>query len=352
MQKKNQKKQVVLSASRLKTLESCSWLYYCKYVLKLPEESNDGARRGSVVHNLFECLLNPRHRKHYDALLTKGTIHGLPVIERFIKWQGKREGISGDLDHKGQNNVKMIDEMIQVGLRYDFFVENGDLQKAEEEFNYTCENGGFTIRGFIDKMAIVKKGRQKALQIWDYKTSAEKFSGEDLECNTQALMYSLYARRVRNMDAVVRFLFLRHPDDPMQELDFSEQEINGFAKYLAHITEFLKDYDYEKATSNLAGKQPYPKKGEGFKGPLVCGYAKFPGHAKKTGEPYWHCPHKFAYDYYALLNVDGEVVRTAFTANELMEDETIAAKGLKIEKRHYAGCPAHSQNLVASGLKL
>ena len=32
-----------LSASRIKTAQSCSWLYYCKYKLKLPDKGNDGS---------------------------------------------------------------------------------------------------------------------------------------------------------------------------------------------------------------------------------------------------------------------------------------------------------------------
>ena len=54
-----------LSASKIKTLQSCSWLYWCKYHLKLPEESNSGASRGTICHLIFECLGNPRHKHHY-----------------------------------------------------------------------------------------------------------------------------------------------------------------------------------------------------------------------------------------------------------------------------------------------
>ena len=45
--------QTALSASRIKTAQSCSWLYWCKYKLKLPDTSNDGARRGSICHLIF-----------------------------------------------------------------------------------------------------------------------------------------------------------------------------------------------------------------------------------------------------------------------------------------------------------
>jgi len=45
--------ETILSASRIKTAQSCSWLYWSKYKLKLPENGNDGARRGTVCHNVL-----------------------------------------------------------------------------------------------------------------------------------------------------------------------------------------------------------------------------------------------------------------------------------------------------------
>ena len=35
-----------LSASRIKTLETCSWVYWNNYHTKVPQRSNDGSDRG------------------------------------------------------------------------------------------------------------------------------------------------------------------------------------------------------------------------------------------------------------------------------------------------------------------
>ena len=43
-----------LSASRIKLAKQCSWQYWCKYVLKLPESTNEGASRGWIVHLVLE----------------------------------------------------------------------------------------------------------------------------------------------------------------------------------------------------------------------------------------------------------------------------------------------------------
>ena len=53
-------KERVLSASRLKTLETCSWSYWCNYHLKLPQKQNEGALRGTVCHLVFEMLVKKK----------------------------------------------------------------------------------------------------------------------------------------------------------------------------------------------------------------------------------------------------------------------------------------------------
>ena len=68
------KRDVRLSASRISTLKKCSWTYWVKYVLKLPDTTNAGASRGWICHLIFEILGNPRHKKVYDRLLVSKDI--------------------------------------------------------------------------------------------------------------------------------------------------------------------------------------------------------------------------------------------------------------------------------------
>ena len=44
----------ILSASRIKTLETCSWTYWVNYHLKIPQRSNDGSDRGTICHTVFQ----------------------------------------------------------------------------------------------------------------------------------------------------------------------------------------------------------------------------------------------------------------------------------------------------------
>ena len=76
---------IKLSASKIKTAEGCSWLYYTKYVLKLPDISNSGASRGTICHLIFELLLTDRHKKYFEDLCSgKAGVIKNPCIHRLI----------------------------------------------------------------------------------------------------------------------------------------------------------------------------------------------------------------------------------------------------------------------------
>ena len=108
-----------LSASKIKTLESCAYKYWCTYHLKLPRSSNDGASRGTACHLVLEVLLNPRHRHKIDILLKSNTIESVPSIPRLITKTLLKLG------YYSEENLLMCDEMILVALNCDFLGERG-----------------------------------------------------------------------------------------------------------------------------------------------------------------------------------------------------------------------------------
>jgi len=87
----NQNK-IPLSASRIKTLDSCSWEYYCNYVLKLPDQTNSGAVMGSCCHNLYEYLGEEKRKKIFDKLVKHQNVSCCPQVERYINSFLKKEG--------------------------------------------------------------------------------------------------------------------------------------------------------------------------------------------------------------------------------------------------------------------
>ena len=154
MPKKNKDipKDKYLSASRIKTLETCSWVYWAKYHLNTPDAGNDGARRGTICHLILELLLKERHKKHFDNIKNKSSIQASPSVDRMLIKYLKQNKMFND------ENYKMCDEMIVValnndyfGLDTDIFGDDGYIEKPEQEFEIQSRKPKYKMRGYIDK---------------------------------------------------------------------------------------------------------------------------------------------------------------------------------------------------------
>lgn len=315
-----------LSASRIKTLENCSWLYWCNYHLRLPKVENDGAKKGTICHEIFELLLHPKHKGSYDKAITNNSIVTVKPIYRLIRKLMKKFGF----DPLDKELTAQLDNMILVGLKTDFFVQGGTVVKPEYQFEIMNVGPKYYIKGFIDKPAI----RGTEVVIDDFKSSKKQFSGEDKESNMQALIYSLAARKIwPDFKPTVRFIFLQFPDDPIQQVTYEEDVLKGFEEYLAHIQQIVDKFDEDKAREHFAADHKAPSTGE-FKGQLLCGFAKKKGQLKKDGNKMWHCDYKFPFDYWVVKDANGGIVSTAFDKNKLK-----LKTGETIEEAHYQGCP-------------
>jgi hypothetical protein len=319
---------IKLSASRIKTLQSCSWMYYCNYNLKLPQKNNSGAMRGTVAHLVFEILANPRHQHYVTKIVKSGTCLKQPAIFKLILKAAKREGLDLDemvkpLKKSGQEitNLKCIDEMILVGLKFDF-IGNGKLIGSEWEFDIKSEEPKYRIGGFVDR--IFKDKKQMIIR--DFKSSKKAFRGEELASNLQGMMYSLAVRKKyqKQKDVLVKFLFLRYPDDPERECPhFTEEELSGFEHYLEYLNGYLKNFDEKKANSNFAAHEYSTK--------WMC--------QTKSG---WRCPYLDAIEYKVLIDKEGRIIKSIFATEDFKERDL--KPEYRIEIRKYEGCPAWKQS--------
>jgi hypothetical protein len=297
-----------LSASRIKTLETCSWVYWNNYHTKVPQSQNDGALRGTICHTVFELLLNKRHLKNYKRIIKKNAINGDEGVDRLVK----KLSVKVKLD---ESNYKLLNDMILVGLKSDFFGEGGEIVKPEYDFDIVNEDPKYHIKGFIDKPIKIKK----EMHIIDYKSSKYKFRGDDLEANIQAMMYSLASKKLwPKLKPIVKFLFLRFPKQPIQELSFDDNEIKGFEHYLEHINKYVDNFDENSAQANFAI--------DNVKNKWMC----------QVGG--WKCPYKDPYEYYVKLNDKNEVIESS------LDGKFKNIEGFKIEKRSYQGCPKFNNN--------
>ena len=345
---------VFLSASRIKVADQCSWVYWAKYKLKLPDSSNDGASRGTICHAIFECLGNPRHKKHYDAIVKAKSSFASNSVSRMISIYSKKLGVND------KENLDLIDEMTVNGLMYDFFGKTEDQEledHSEKAFSISVDEDGkrYNIRGFIDKLFLYKK-KSLAL-IRDFKSSKAVFKGKEITDNLQDLMYSLAVKHLypEFLKRTSEFVFLRFDlnNDLLGELgkgvvrmeDISDEELLGFEYQLTEIQSFLENFDESNAKSGFAAEKGFPSDGT-FGGPLMCGKDGF----KKSRGEYvldkngnkiksFICQYRKPFEYYALVSKSGKVLKTCFLEDIHDFDYDSEDQNLSIELRSYEGCP-------------
>ena len=154
-------------------------------------------------------------------------------------------------------------------------------------------------------------------------------------------MYSLFAsKKWPDKKPIIRFIFLQFPEDPILELEFTEDTLKGFEYMLADDSVKMQNFTKEDALANLAAYQPIPKTGE-FSGKLLCGFAKFPGQLKKDGTVMFFCPSKWPFTYYKVKNKEGNFIISIKTQFDYQLKE-----GEYFEEVHFDGCPAHKSKFI------
>jgi len=316
---------VRLSASRIKTLQSCTWSYYSNYVLKLPQTNNSGAMRGTIAHLIFEILSNPRHHKYVKKIIKKETCKAVPSVWNLIFKTARKIGL--DLDEMVKplkkepevTNLKCIDQMILVGLKFDFINIDGFIG-SEWAFDITNESPKYRIVGFVDRLLKDKDGK---LIVRDYKSSKKTFDTAELESNLQSMMYSLALKKKypnQYKEIIAKFLFLRYPNDPEKSSPaFSDNELDGFEHYLEYTSNLLQSFNEQSAKSNFA-KNEFSKK-------WMC--------KTKSG---WKCPYLEAMNYKVLLDKDKKIIKSVFASEDINAEDI--KEGFTVEERRYEGCPA------------
>lgn len=336
-------KNIKLSASKIKTLQSCSWLFWCSYFLNLPDGTNSGALRGKIIHDLFEILTKKKKLEFATKIIEQDNYY-LNIINRFIRIKA----FIYDLDlfqvekESNKNNFILILEMINLGLSCDFLPKNNEeIIDSEHAFDILDEELHYRIIGFIDKLLFNKDSGK--LLIIDYKSSKRLFEGEDLHSNVQAMMYSLAAHILKEKGklpnfkrVIVRFLFLRFVENPYQDLEYSMEQLEGFKHFLSYIQEALDNFTEENAKADFAADYDNRK--------WLCGYAKYPGHLKKDGSEHYYCPYKFSFNYYVLLD-ENKKVQISLLEDDFLKKrfEIELQEGFFWEKRYYSGCPRWNQ---------
>jgi len=315
----------ILSSSKIKTYDSCSYIYFQRYINKVPDIPNEGSLKGTICHIIFECLSNTRHKKNYDKIIEfnslKGSISVLELVWKLMKKYNLPD--TEEIYHS-------IEQMILVGLKNQFIIENSKILGIEYEFNIENKEPSYKIRGFMDK--VIKK--DNIIFIYDYKSGKKKYFGEEHHSNLQALIYSLACKNIwPNLKVIVRFIFLQFPNDPILEVSFEDNVLKGFQYFLESQQNAIDNFTEKDALSNLAANKGMPTDGS-FSGSLICGFSSKPNQIKKDGKPYYECSYKWNFDYYSVKDNSGKILYSVLDKNSIK-----LKTGEVIEKKRHLGCP-------------
>jgi len=323
----NNKPTVALSASKIKTLQTCSWLYHCNYEIKLPQGSNDGARRGSCVHEILELLTKNRHKKYIDLIASAEQPCEVKAIEKLMTAKFKKlelekvepvKPLSGKVSN--ETNWDCVWNMLKFTIQKEY-LDIGDKKIIHSEYEFDMENESprYKVRGFIDRLS----EEDGVIEILDFKGSARKFKGDEESSNVQAMIYSLVARKIWKHYKRYRanFFFMRFKKDPYQCNEFSDEELKGFESYLEYVTEIIENFDSKTAVSNMASESKEKS--------WLCGRGK------------WQCPYKKPFFFFVVEDEAGKQLSSHLSHKEAEEAALkIKDKKVNIEMKHYHGCPS------------
>ena len=238
-----------ISASAIKTFETCPRKFYNEYILKKRSETHPAAAMGSCLHHMFEKACKAVYQKeaiekqnpffYFDAGIKEFNV--LPMYQTTLK----------DLTQK----------CIDWGYMN---LENAQGFEVSAEFNLPCK---VPVHGYIDRLDIDRNFRA---DIIDLKTQKDMFKQEELKDNWQAIIYFLSTLNDNPMiqgDVKVSFWVLRHK---IQTVILQQKDFDMYYDRLNTKTEEILKHDGEELCPSglcqfcVADDCPHKKKSSPF----------------------------------------------------------------------------------------
>jgi len=223
-----------VSASRLKTFLTCRYQYYCKYVLKLPDESGDKANLGSAIHTILECLERPGKNRRELVLGARRT--GEVPKNLWRHWLKLRSAYR--LPEAFDKDAK---KLILNGINYAIDL-NAKVLQVEGKFDIPIDNN-ISLTGFIDKTLLIGSDM---VDTQDYKTGVP-YKEEVCHTDPQGYIYmyamkKLYPQYKRH---VFTFQFLKN--NTSITISKTQAQIDAFIRFVG-----AQGYLMEKLTKEQA----------------------------------------------------------------------------------------------------
>jgi ATP-dependent helicase/nuclease subunit B len=180
------------SPSRIETLNTCLFKYFCAEGLQISSEraensaEPDALTRGNMTHYVLENVL--RNYEYFMEINPAGFVN---LAEKYIaEFEEKVFGSGGSRSRSSrQKDILLahaggIAEVLKQ-MREDF--EQSDFKPVEFEKTFNFMLGGISIKGKIDRV----DSAGNAVRVVDYKTGSKEFSYPEINfgLNLQALIY-------------------------------------------------------------------------------------------------------------------------------------------------------------------
>lgn len=151
--------ELLISASGIKTYESCARKYYYTYVDKLPKKDWAHFDIGTLVHGTLEKF-HTIVVKNDDMFLNTRSI----IKQCFQEQKNEMKSLKNDVIKTSKNLIiSYFKSLERDGMNY-------NIVSVEEGFNIKL-NERYSVRGFIDRIDIDEDG---VFHIKDYKTTKSK----------------------------------------------------------------------------------------------------------------------------------------------------------------------------------
>ncbi len=233
---------IKISASRVKTLVTCSMLFYLQEIEKLPQKQWPRTHHGTAIHQIFEMILDkskPKRAKWLKDIILNGfNIDDYPSIARYFRFYNVNKG---KLEPYTDKEMGEMLDVAFLGIKSYFLDNKGQfyLPKYSNEKRFEIDLGAGKISGFIDFIVYIS---DKYYKIIDLKSQRNKFKQEEMADNIQGLMYQLAIWEEHKATSDAEFILLRHPPTkrtPNKHIQVTPQatpaQLNGLKVYLQEL---------------------------------------------------------------------------------------------------------------------
>lgn len=183
---------LTFSASQFTTYQRCPKNYKYSYIYRIPSLPKSYFDLGGTVHNVIEEL---------SKRIIQGEAIDIDLGKKYLEAFWKSTGYKTEKEEREAKDDAV--EILKIFLKEQ---EEMDTEIIEAEKSFTIKLGDHSIRGFIDR--IDKKGDDYI--IWDYKTSRNTISENQLRKDFQLLTYDMAAQQLFGKRAkIVGLWYLR-----------------------------------------------------------------------------------------------------------------------------------------------